>query len=127
MGDRRAEARARAITRARDVPPELKKYWHTRDTLFSRYSEGILLDEESWFSVTPEAVAYRIAVQCSAGIVLDAFCGAGGNAIQFAMTCKHGRSSLPAPNSPAVLAIDIDPIKLELARNNGMFAACGAR
>lgn len=37
---------------------------------------------------------------------MDAFCGAGGNSIQFAMTCER------------VIAIDIDPAKLELARHN---------
>ena len=38
---------------------------------------------------------------------MDGFCGAGGNIIQFAMTCDH------------VLGIDIDPVKLEMARRNG--------
>lgn len=37
---------------------------------------------------------------------MDAFCGVGGNAIQFALTSKR------------VIAIDIDPEKLNLARNN---------
>lgn len=95
-----------AIRRKQDLPPSMHKYWHARHDLFSRFSEGILLDEESWFSVTPEAVAYRLATQCACEVILDAFCGAGGNAIQFAMTCGH------------VVAIDIDPLKIALARNN---------
>lgn len=100
------QARALAIHAKTDLPPTMIKYWNARHSLFSRFSEGILLDEESWFSVTPEAVAYRIAVQCASGLVLDAFCGAGGNAIQFAMTCEH------------VVAIDIDPVKLTMAKHN---------
>lgn len=38
--------------------------------------------------------------------MIDAFCGAGGNSIQFAFTCE------------CVIAIDIDPVKIEIARNN---------
>lgn len=42
------------------------------------------MDHESWFSVTPEAIALQIAQEleaCNVGVVCDAFCGAGGNAI----------------------------------------------
>ncbi|XP_060534560.1 uncharacterized protein LOC132706978 isoform X2 [Cylas formicarius] len=93
-------------------PPEirenakLKKYWHRRFSLFNRFDEGIKLDEESWYSVTPEKVARHAAERCRCDVIVDAFCGAGGNAIQFAMTCNK------------VVAIDIDPKKIELARNN---------
>ena len=55
-----------------------------RYNLFSRYDDGIWLDHESWFSVTPEAIALQIAQEleaCNVGVVCDAFCGAGGNAI----------------------------------------------
>ncbi|NWR59039.1 TGS1 synthase, partial [Bucorvus abyssinicus] len=90
--------------------PELAKYWAQRYRLFSRFDEGIKLDREGWFSVTPEKIAEHIAVRVSQSfncdIVVDAFCGVGGNAIQFALTSKR------------VIAIDIDPEKLSLARNN---------
>ncbi|CAL1264435.1 unnamed protein product [Larinioides sclopetarius] len=85
---------------------EFKKYWAQRYRLFSLFDEGIKLDKESWFSVTPEQIAYHIAERCACDIIVDAFCGAGGNAIQFAFTCNH------------VIAIDIDPKKIELAKNN---------
>ena len=39
-------------------------------------------------------------------LIVDGFCGVGGNAIQFAFTCER------------VIAIDIDPAKIELARHN---------
>ena len=42
-----------------------------------------MLDEESWFSVTPEIVASHIASRLPKNsLILDAFCGAGGNLIQ---------------------------------------------
>lgn len=95
-----------AIRRPQDLPPNMAKYWRARYDLFSRFDEGTLLDLESWYSVTPEAIAYRIAMRCRSDVVMDACCGAGGNIIQFALTCKH------------VVALDIDPIKIELARHN---------
>lgn len=96
----------------------LEKYWFQRYRLFSRYDEGIRLDRgnkrfiflslprnpisawcrfcvfffvlESWFSVTPEEIARQIALRCKCNCILDAFCGAGGNTIQFAMVCDKG-------------------------------------
>jgi hypothetical protein len=45
--------------------------------------------------VTPEAIATQIAERCRCDVVLDAFCGVGGNAIAFARTCQHGTSRHP--------------------------------
>uniref|UniRef100_A0A8D0BUD5 Trimethylguanosine synthase n=1 Tax=Salvator merianae TaxID=96440 RepID=A0A8D0BUD5_SALMN len=90
--------------------PELAKYWVQRYRLFSRFDEGIKLDREGWFSVTPEKIAEHIAdrVRClfSSDIIVDAFCGVGGNAIQFGLAGKR------------VIAVDIDPVKISLAHNN---------
>jgi len=94
------------------VPEELKhlkhidKYWAQRYRLFSRFDEGVQLDGESWYSVTPEKIAEHIAERCRCDLLVDGFCGVGGNAIQFAFTCER------------VIAIDIDPAKIELARHN---------
>ncbi|EDV23460.1 uncharacterized protein TRIADDRAFT_58107 [Trichoplax adhaerens] len=82
------------------------KYWVQRYRLFSKFDEGIMLDEEGWFSVTPEKIAQHIAERCRCSIIIDAFCGVGGNCIQFAKTCDH------------VIAIDIDPNKIKCARHN---------
>lgn len=60
------------------------KYWLQRYDLFSRFDEGIELDEEGWYSVTPECVAARHAERCNGRVVVDCFTGCGGNAIQFA-------------------------------------------
>jgi hypothetical protein len=67
-----------------------------RARYFSLYSTppGCLLDEEGWYSVTPELVANQIAERCRCDTVLDAFCGVGGNAIAFAKTCHRGTFSL---------------------------------
>jgi trimethylguanosine synthase len=59
-----------------------------RTRYFSRYEEGRLLDEERWYSMMPEAIATRIAERCRCDVVLDMFCGVGGNAIAFARTCE---------------------------------------
>ncbi|KAG5375886.1 hypothetical protein IGI04_040482 [Brassica rapa subsp. trilocularis] len=92
------------------VPDEysdvLGKYWCQRYLLFSRFDEGIKMDEEGWFSVTPEAIAKHHASRCSGGVVIDCFTGVGGNAIQFASRSHY------------VIAIDLDPKKLDLAKHN---------
>uniref|UniRef100_A0A3B4ZMB7 Trimethylguanosine synthase n=1 Tax=Stegastes partitus TaxID=144197 RepID=A0A3B4ZMB7_9TELE len=91
--------------------PELAKYWAQRYRLFSHFDEGIKLDREGWFSVTPERIAEHIALRVDhsfsdSHLVIDAFCGVGGNAIQFALTGKR------------VLAVDIDAVRLDMARHN---------
>ncbi|XP_043260752.1 trimethylguanosine synthase [Colletes gigas] len=89
-----------------DIDKTLMKYWLKRYRLFSKFDQGIKMDHESWFSVTPEKIAEHIAQRCKCDVIIDAFCGVGGNAIQFAFTCER------------VLAIDIDPVKIKFARNN---------
>ena len=86
--------------------PDIAKYWAQRYRLFSRFDDGIKMDKEGWFSVTPERIAEHIAERCRCDLLIDAFCGVGGNAIQFAFTCER------------VIAIDIDPLKIALARHN---------
>lgn len=95
-----------------DVPNEIKKcelppmsFWSPcltrcsalpdyaqRHSLFSRHdTHNLLLDTPTgWFSVTPERIAEHIAERCRCDTIVDAFCGVGGNAIQFAMTCERG-------------------------------------
>ncbi|KAJ4841538.1 hypothetical protein Tsubulata_001742 [Turnera subulata] len=89
-----------------EISPTLDKYWWQRYRLFSRYDEGIKMDEEGWFSVTPEPIARHHALRCVSDTIIDCFTGVGGNAIQFAQKCKH------------VIAIDIDPTKIDYAHHN---------
>ncbi|KAL1546955.1 trimethylguanosine synthase-like isoform X4 [Salvia divinorum] len=89
-----------------ELPSSISKYWWQRYLLFSRFDNGIKMDEEGWFSVTPETLAKHHAERCGRGAIVDLFTGVGGNAIQFAQWGRH------------VIAIDIDPIKIEYARHN---------
>jgi trimethylguanosine synthase len=43
--------------------------------------------------VTPERIAEHIAERCQCDVIIDAFCGIGGNAIQFAFTCEQGMAA----------------------------------
>uniref|UniRef100_A0A336M890 Trimethylguanosine synthase n=1 Tax=Culicoides sonorensis TaxID=179676 RepID=A0A336M890_CULSO len=112
VANKREKKKKRKTKFATILPPEiindksLLKYWYKRFSLFSKFDQGIKLDKESWFSVTPEKVAIHTAERMKCDIIVDAFCGCGGNSIQFAMTCKK------------VIAIDIDPKKIEMAKHN---------
>ncbi|RKP09936.1 RNA cap guanine-N2 methyltransferase-domain-containing protein, partial [Thamnocephalis sphaerospora] len=88
------------------LPEEMSRYWFQRYWFWSRYDQGVIMDKEGWYSVTPEKVARHIAERCRCNLVIDAFCGVGGNAIQFAFTCEH------------VIAIDIDADRLRCAKHN---------
>lgn len=80
-----------------------------RHALFPAYSRlPLLMDDTGWFSVTPASIADHIAERCRSDVVLDAFCGVGGNAIAFARTCER------------VIAMDVDPVRLQLARHNAL-------
>ncbi|KZV45168.1 hypothetical protein F511_11768 [Dorcoceras hygrometricum] len=89
-----------------EAAPSINKYWCQRYILFSRFDDGIKMDEEGWFSVTPEPLAKHHARRCGSGSIIDFFTGVGGNAIQFAQRSKH------------VIAIDIDPNKIDYAVHN---------
>lgn len=65
-----------------------------------------MLDEESWYSVTPEPIARYIASMCKGCVVLDGFCGAGGNTVQFGFESKY------------IYAVDISPEKIKITKNN---------
>ena len=86
--------------------PPPQKYWMQRFRFFSQFDLGCRLDEEGWFSITPERIAHHIAERSRCNVVVDLFVGCGGNAIQFALASHY------------VLAIDLDPTKLALARHN---------
>lgn len=94
-----------------NFPQDLYKYWYARYNLFSLFDYGIQLSPTMWFSVTPENVARVIANQTAlryprAKSVLDAFGGAGGNTIQFAMEFEK------------VIYFDIDKENVEMSKNN---------
>ncbi|GAA5943664.1 RNA methyltransferase [Sporobolomyces koalae] len=88
------------------LPKELEKYWAQRYRLFSLFDSGCEMDREGWYSVTPENIAAQIAERCRSGVIVDAFCGVGGNAIQFAFTCER------------VIAFDTSRVRLACAKRN---------
>jgi 16S rRNA G966 N2-methylase RsmD len=65
-----------------------------------------MMDNESWYSVTPEEIAKYTAKLIKGKTIIDGFCGCGGNVIQFSKYCSK------------VFAIDISKKKLDLCRNN---------
>lgn len=86
--------------------------WRIRDRaperLFSRWREGVRLDPVARASLSPEASALDTARRMGAETVVDAFCGAGGNAIAFARM----------PWCQQVIAVELDPARLAMARHN---------
>jgi trimethylguanosine synthase len=101
------------------------KYWAQRRRLFSRFDRGIRLDSEGWYSVTPEIiadhVAHRVANLAATSpafqnnngqgiVILDAFCGCGGNSIAFGKIPSHLISK--------VVCVDTDRSKLLKAAHN---------
>ena len=84
-----------------------KSDWNKRYTFFSRFDEGVEMDEEAWYETTPENISeyisHRIPYQLG---IIDGFCGVGGNTIQF--TRFH------AP----VIAVDISSDRIRMCRNN---------
>ena len=81
--------------------------WRKRYSLFSKYDMGIMMDSEAWFEVTPENVARYIASKVPSRFrILDAFCGVGGNTIQF------------ATNHVAVIAVDSSSERVKMATSN---------
>ena len=75
-----------------------------RSVGFSR--KGVRLDAEGKISLTPEALALELGERAGRKRVIDACAGAGGNAIGFARAgCE-------------VVAIELDPERLAMARHN---------
>ncbi|ODQ77846.1 hypothetical protein BABINDRAFT_40730 [Babjeviella inositovora NRRL Y-12698] len=71
------------------LPKNCKKYWDHRYLLFSKFDEGVYMNSELWYSVTPENIALFLAklfYYCypEAETIMDVFSGGGGNTIQFA-------------------------------------------
>jgi hypothetical protein len=67
-----------------------------------------LLDDTGWFSITPQPIAAHIAERCTSDVIIDAFCGVGGNTIEFAKTCERGESSPALINPDIMLKISSD-------------------
>lgn len=102
---------------------KMEKYYNQRYRYFSKFDEGVMMDDEAYYSTTPEIIAVHIARRCAnldsdsgdeGKVIFDPFCGVGGNCIQFAM----------CPNVKRVIAVDIDPFKIAMARHNALIYGC---
>ncbi|TKA75042.1 hypothetical protein B0A49_02189 [Cryomyces minteri] len=98
---------------AEEVPSDIQKYWHQRYQIFSKYDHGIWMTDDAWFGVTPEPVAHKIAEHVATApaaktVLVDAFAGAGGNTIAFALSGRWER----------IFAIEKDPEVLQCAKHN---------
>lgn len=82
---------------------DLHNFYLKRYYLFSKYDFGIKIDEEGWYSVTPEIIAKYLAERANELSeygpvnVMDPFVGVGGNLIQFTQVCGY------------CLGVDLDP------------------
>ncbi|KAF2214328.1 hypothetical protein CERZMDRAFT_37832 [Cercospora zeae-maydis SCOH1-5] len=95
------------------VPHELQKYWHQRNSIFSKYDEGIWLTDDAWFGVTPEPIANKIAEHVATApkekkVIIDAFAGVGGNVIAFALSGRWSQ----------IFAVEKDAKTLACAKHN---------
>jgi SAM-dependent methyltransferase len=75
-----------------------------RTPTFTR--KGVRLDADARVGLTPESLALALGKQARAAHVVDACCGAGGNAIGFARAGAR------------VTAIELDPVRLAMAQHN---------
>jgi trimethylguanosine synthase len=84
-----------------------KSDWYRRHQLFSKFDDGILMDQEAWYEASPENVARYIAVKMKKkSIIHDGCAGVGGNSIQFALIgCR-------------VFAVYLNASRLDMLRAN---------
>eukprot|EP01053_Blabericola_migrator_P003155 Blabericola_migrator_1__3154@NODE_1920_length_3560_cov_242_651303_g1227_i0_p1_GENE_NODE_1920_length_3560_cov_242_651303_g1227_i0NODE_1920_length_3560_cov_242_651303_g1227_i0_p1_ORF_typecomplete_len672_score151_48Methyltransf_15/PF09445_10/1_2e34Methyltransf_31/PF13847_6/4_6e10MTS/PF05175_14/4_1e08Met_10/PF02475_16/1_5e07RNA_GG_bind/PF10258_9/4e07Methyltransf_25/PF13649_6/1_6e06Methyltransf_25/PF13649_6/5_2e03tRNA_U5meth_tr/PF05958_11/1_3e05Methyltransf_11/PF08241_12/0_00029Methyltransf_11/PF0824 len=110
--------------------PSLKA-WNRRHFLWSRFSQGIQMDQTAWYEMIPEAYAKRVATRLRRAIELNV---AGGGKIEFdnsvpvktelrpilAACCGVGGDAVAlARFTPAkVVCVDIIPEKIKLAKHN---------
>jgi hypothetical protein len=88
-------------------PPRREPLTTRRRRLFSRWDDGVLVDEEGLYSATPEALADRL-VRGLSGVVIDGTCGVG--AITLALARRQEVTQ--------IIAVDLHAGRLEMARHN---------
>lgn len=96
-------------TRSPDICPfgtDLQKYWNRRHKYFSKFDEGIQIDAEGLYSVTPEEIGAHQASLIRSTTVLDGFACVGGNAIAFARAGKK------------VIAVELSSDRIDMAKVN---------
>jgi tRNA/tmRNA/rRNA uracil-C5-methylase (TrmA/RlmC/RlmD family) len=79
---------------------KLDRFWTKRYMLFEKFDYGVKLDEDSLFSVVPEAISSYLSQRIACQKILVGYCGVGGEAIKFSTTCHK------------VIAVESDETKL---------------
>ena len=115
----------------KDLVPD--KFWAQRKRLFSRYDEGIQIggkdDPEMWYSVTPETIGNHIAKRMISMIaqrretivIVDLFCGCGGNSIAFArLNSTNINKNSQDSTRVKVIAVDNCLSRLKMTANNAL-------
>ncbi|ETN69159.1 RNA cap guanine-N2 methyltransferase [Necator americanus] len=100
---------------------EIIKYWYQRYRLFSKLDNGVIMDREGWFSVTPERIAEHIAdrVVRRSEIIFAIL-----NRILYLLDSKSNEKNrnfvevVMLTVTLSVIAIDMDPVRLKCAREN---------
>ncbi|KAL2064801.1 hypothetical protein VTL71DRAFT_3941 [Oculimacula yallundae] len=101
-------------THLSEVEYDIQKYFSQRYSIWSKYKQGIYMTDDSWFGVTPEPVANKVAedfaalVPASKTILIDMFAGAGGNVIAFALSGRWEK----------IIAIEKDISVIACAQHN---------
>ncbi|KAL7950787.1 RNA cap guanine-N2 methyltransferase domain-containing protein [Trichoderma barbatum] len=105
-----------------EVPWDIQKYFSQRYSIWSFYDGGVHMTDDAWFGVTPEPVANQIAYELSEDhydpektILIDAFGGAGGNTIAFALSERWNH----------IISIERDPATLACAQHNAELYGVG--
>ena len=124
------------ITTTRGACTErVRRYFANRYRYFRKYDLGVAMDEEGWYSVTPEGGARGHAERLrQVPVIYDAFCGVGGNTTAFVqppspppppppppkdMEMDMGMGNTAAgPSGRTVVALDLDPTRLGITRHN---------
>ena len=110
--------------RFRDARPHLlniDKYYRQRYALWSKFDEGVKMTAESYYEVTPEAIARHIAERLVravgvSSVLVDVFAGVGSNAIALAQAVIAAEAALA--NHPVVLAVERNVAKAHMLQHN---------
>ncbi|KAJ6089766.1 hypothetical protein N7467_004982 [Penicillium canescens] len=124
LGDESPPTGVKQYTTTNPPPANLQSFFEKRNQLFTKFDDGIWLNDEGWYSVTPEHLADKITnriieqlrLHDQKGVastkkyhLMDAFCGPGGNVLSFARH-QSGVSH--------ITTVDISKDMLRIANHN---------
>lgn len=92
-----------------NIGKKLYRYFNKRNYLFSKFEQGIEIDEESWYSVIPEAVSIYLRERFrekKVKRIFEPFSGIGGIAIHLCDSFEE------------YIVNDIDPHKIKMLQHN---------